>query len=64
MQEIKTNLINSKSDKQIVNILIVLNKLIALYYKDYKGKHGHYNNQINIIQDDINKPIILKWIGG
>lgn len=63
MKDKENNSINSKSDKQIINILVVLNKLITLYYKGYTKKYHYYNNQINIIQDDINNPKILRWIG-
>ncbi len=63
MKKTKNNPISSRSNKQIIDILVVLNKLIASYYKGYTKKYHYYNNQINIIQDDINKPRILKWIG-
>lgn len=58
----KTNLINSKSDRQLISILVVLNKLITLYYESYNKKVNYYQNQFYLIKDNINHHKILKWI--
>lgn len=63
MKKNKNNSINSKSDKQLISILVVLNKLIAIYYKDHNGKRGYYNKRIDIIEYNVNNPKTIRWIG-